>query len=315
MSPRHIVDCLLVNQRLCSICSPEDPLYLIDYLDLRAVEIAENNNNPASFDSLIYLCQSHEMSFLFGGRSSKIFKPKKNIPEETYQYDWMKHAAATLGNAKYYDMGVIITISRSGYVCCCFQLNILVSSNSLQFLVRWQATDHIFLEKNLRKSNCRHDEQHEWRTRQTPLFLMPQLIYNEITGDADAIILGVEFIILLGLSKILLRNEIKSLKGEKRKSISSMSWGNILPVDISSSDLPLKLTMVYCANRTVLSRKYNGESVYKKEQKIEEMTIVNDTSYFTTLSFVVVPRLSDVNFDHSFLSCCLTNNGKFEITK
>lgn len=37
-----------------------------------------------------------KMSFLF--RSSKTFKPKKNIPEGTHQYDLMKHAAATLGS-------------------------------------------------------------------------------------------------------------------------------------------------------------------------------------------------------------------------
>lgn len=33
-----------------------------------------------------------------GSRSSKTFKPKKNIPEGTHQYDLMKHAAATLGS-------------------------------------------------------------------------------------------------------------------------------------------------------------------------------------------------------------------------
>lgn len=33
-----------------------------------------------------------------GGRSSRTFKPKKNIPEGTHQYDLMKHAAATLGS-------------------------------------------------------------------------------------------------------------------------------------------------------------------------------------------------------------------------
>jgi len=44
------------------------------------------------------------LSFLFiylfcsGSRSSKTFKPKKNIPEGTHQYDLMKHAAATLGS-------------------------------------------------------------------------------------------------------------------------------------------------------------------------------------------------------------------------
>lgn len=36
--------------------------------------------------------------FLSGSRSSKTFKPKKNIPEGTHQYDLMKHAAATLGS-------------------------------------------------------------------------------------------------------------------------------------------------------------------------------------------------------------------------
>ncbi|XP_062510044.1 MOB kinase activator 1B [Corticium candelabrum] len=38
------------------------------------------------------------MSFLFGAKSSKTFKPKKNIPEGTHQHDLMKYAAATLGS-------------------------------------------------------------------------------------------------------------------------------------------------------------------------------------------------------------------------
>ncbi|KAL6256404.1 hypothetical protein P5V15_012517 [Pogonomyrmex californicus] len=38
------------------------------------------------------------MFFIYGSRSSKTFKPKKNIPEGTHQYDLMKHAAATLGS-------------------------------------------------------------------------------------------------------------------------------------------------------------------------------------------------------------------------
>lgn len=39
------------------------------------------------------------MDFCFSGsRSSKTFKPKKNIPEGTHQYELMKHAAATLGS-------------------------------------------------------------------------------------------------------------------------------------------------------------------------------------------------------------------------
>lgn len=33
-----------------------------------------------------------------GGRSSKTFKPKKNIPEGSHQYELLKHAEATLGS-------------------------------------------------------------------------------------------------------------------------------------------------------------------------------------------------------------------------
>lgn len=39
-----------------------------------------------------------EIRIFSGSRSSKTFKPKKNIPEGTHQYDLMKHAAATLGS-------------------------------------------------------------------------------------------------------------------------------------------------------------------------------------------------------------------------
>ena len=40
------------------------------------------------------------MNFFSGSRSSKTFKPKKNIPEGSHQHDLMKHAAATLGSGK-----------------------------------------------------------------------------------------------------------------------------------------------------------------------------------------------------------------------
>lgn len=33
-----------------------------------------------------------------GNRSSKTFKPKKNIPEGSHQYELLKHAEATLGS-------------------------------------------------------------------------------------------------------------------------------------------------------------------------------------------------------------------------
>lgn len=39
-----------------------------------------------------------KMSFLFGSRSTKTFKPKKNIPEGSHQYELLKHAEATLGS-------------------------------------------------------------------------------------------------------------------------------------------------------------------------------------------------------------------------
>lgn len=35
---------------------------------------------------------------LSGSRSSKTFKPKKNIPEGSHQYELLKHAEATLGS-------------------------------------------------------------------------------------------------------------------------------------------------------------------------------------------------------------------------
>ncbi|XP_059821463.1 MOB kinase activator 1B-like [Hypanus sabinus] len=42
--------------------------------------------------------QAGSMSFLFGNRSSRTFKPKKNIPEGSHQYKLLKHAEATLGS-------------------------------------------------------------------------------------------------------------------------------------------------------------------------------------------------------------------------
>lgn len=47
---------------------------------------------------LNYLAKDDIHWFSSGGRSTKTFKPKKNIPEGTHQYDLMKHAAATLGS-------------------------------------------------------------------------------------------------------------------------------------------------------------------------------------------------------------------------
>lgn len=41
----------------------------------------------------------HTIHYMFSSsKSSRTFKPKKNIPEGTHQYDLIKHAAATLGS-------------------------------------------------------------------------------------------------------------------------------------------------------------------------------------------------------------------------
>ena len=42
--------------------------------------------------NLLYICYSS------GSRNSKTFKPRRNIPENSHQYDLMKNAAATLGS-------------------------------------------------------------------------------------------------------------------------------------------------------------------------------------------------------------------------
>ena len=47
---------------------------------------------------MLYMVSVTSFSFCSGSRSTKTFKPKKNIPEGTHQYDLMKHAAATLGS-------------------------------------------------------------------------------------------------------------------------------------------------------------------------------------------------------------------------
>ena len=50
-------------------------------------------SSPVRLCDLLCICCSCS-----GNRSNKTFKPKKNIPEGTHQYDLIKHAAATLGS-------------------------------------------------------------------------------------------------------------------------------------------------------------------------------------------------------------------------
>lgn len=67
------------------------------------------------------------LDFLSGSRSSKTFKPKKNIPEGTHQYDLMKHAAATLGSGNLRlavmlpegeDLNEWVAVNSTYYILC-----------------------------------------------------------------------------------------------------------------------------------------------------------------------------------------------------
>ncbi|XP_021065989.1 MOB kinase activator 1B [Mus pahari] len=69
------------------------------------------------------------MSFLFGSRSSKTFKPKKNIPEGSHQYELLKHAEATLGSGNL-RMAVMLPEGED--------LNEWVAVNSKSPLCFWQ---------------------------------------------------------------------------------------------------------------------------------------------------------------------------------
>ena len=51
-----------------------------------------------SIHSYILLCSLLPSFPCSGSRSSKTFKPKKNIPEGSHQYELLKHAEATLGS-------------------------------------------------------------------------------------------------------------------------------------------------------------------------------------------------------------------------
>ena len=59
------------------------------------------HNLTLSISTIQWRWQSNYYNHNFSGsRSSKTFKPKKNIPEGSHQHDLMKHAAATLGSGK-----------------------------------------------------------------------------------------------------------------------------------------------------------------------------------------------------------------------
>lgn len=55
-------------------------------------------STPFFLQSLCASSLNVSFSFRSGSRSSKTFKPKKNIPEGSHQYELLKHAEATLGS-------------------------------------------------------------------------------------------------------------------------------------------------------------------------------------------------------------------------
>ena len=73
--------------------------------------------------------------FLYSGnRSSKTFKPKKNIPEGSHQYELLKHAEATLGSGNL-RQAVMLPEGED--------LNEWIAVNS-----EWMSTIHLFIETN-----------------------------------------------------------------------------------------------------------------------------------------------------------------------
>lgn len=69
--------------------------------------------------------------YLNSNRSNKTFKPKKNIPEGTHQYDLMKHAAATLGKLIFY-----IRKEKINFIAIFFFYSLLLGSGNLRNAVQ-----------------------------------------------------------------------------------------------------------------------------------------------------------------------------------
>uniref|UniRef100_A0A8C0NQL7 MOB kinase activator 1B n=1 Tax=Canis lupus familiaris TaxID=9615 RepID=A0A8C0NQL7_CANLF len=53
---------------------------------------------PREVRASSFQTSTHQSGLISGSRSSKTFKPKKNIPEGSHQYELLKHAEATLGS-------------------------------------------------------------------------------------------------------------------------------------------------------------------------------------------------------------------------
>lgn len=67
-----------------------------------------------------------------GNRSSKTFKPKKNIPEGSHQYELLKHAEATLGSGNLRmavmlpegeDLNEWVAVNSKGQICLFLSLD------------------------------------------------------------------------------------------------------------------------------------------------------------------------------------------------
>ena len=82
------------------------------------------------------------MSFLFSNRSSKTFKPKKNIPEGSHQHELMKHANATLGSGKN-QLSVRIFQESTNYLVFAGNLRLAVMLPEGEDLNEWVAVNTV----------------------------------------------------------------------------------------------------------------------------------------------------------------------------
>lgn len=62
------------------------------------IVMSEQTGRILTCEGLKMASKALRLCLCSGNRSSKTFKPKKNIPEGSHQYELLKHAEATLGS-------------------------------------------------------------------------------------------------------------------------------------------------------------------------------------------------------------------------
>lgn len=83
------------DQRLLSLST--EMLYF--FFHIKYIYLILSLPSSLSFLFVKHIAESYCLSLTrSGNRSSKTFKPKKNIPEGSHQYELLKHAEATLGS-------------------------------------------------------------------------------------------------------------------------------------------------------------------------------------------------------------------------